>query len=66
MQIYCGQAYFSKHLSQLKIKDHPDEVKIGNSMSPFTETVGLYFGGFEKIYEEKQISTLLPKIYSAA
>lgn len=43
---FCSQAFFSKHRTQGKHIDDPDEVKIKNSRSPFTETVGMYFGGY--------------------
>ena len=31
----------------------PDEVKYKNSRSPFTDTVGLYFGGFKSDQDER-------------
>ena len=46
---YTAQAFFSKHRTQSKHLSDPDEVRIKNSMSPFTETVGLYFGGYVPI-----------------
>ena len=43
---FCASAFFSKHRTQGRHTGDPDEVKIKNSRSPFTETVGLYFGGY--------------------
>lgn len=51
---FAAQAFFSKHLSQVHIKnEYPDEVKINNSRSPFTETVGLYFGGYRNDLDQE-------------
>ena len=55
---FAAQAFFSKHRSQVHIKnEYPDEVKINNSMSPFTETVGLYFGGYRTDLDQENWKT---------
>ena len=50
---FVSHAYFSKHRSQGRHLSDPDEVKYKNSRSPFTDTVGLYFGGFKTNQDER-------------